>query len=83
MDKLILVFFVFLDIKSQISLIFQELDNFFLDHLLCANQFVTTEEFKTGIIIFLVIIKEFLKSLSDINRLGLDLAGWSWLLTRY
>ncbi len=78
-----LVFFVSLDIKSQLSLIVQELDNIFLDRLLCAGQFVTTEEFKTGIIIFLVIIKEFLKSLSDINRLGLDLAGWSWLLTRY
>jgi hypothetical protein len=36
MDKVILVFFVFLDIKSQLSLIVQELDNIFLDRLLCA-----------------------------------------------
>lgn len=68
MDKFLLVFFVSLDIKSQLSLIVQELDNIFSDHLLCANQFVTTEEFRTAVIIFLEIIKEYLKSLSEINR---------------
>ena len=77
MDKVLLVFFVFLDIKLQLSFIFQELDNILLDQMLFASHFVTTEEFKTAVIIFLGIIKESFKSLGDINRFGLYPVGWS------